>query len=277
MNSKETDNPKPTEKDSVIERGKYLTKSLKSKGFSSILWVEDTGSTNTDLLKKSSSEDVDSMVLIADFQTSGKGRRGRKWVAEPNSSLLMSVSFQADTEKVNLGVFASGVAVASCIALHSLGFGEARIKWPNDIVVIDTENREQVKLAGVLAQSKLVRTQAFVVVGIGINVHPSNIKDVVTEREAISLSDLGNPPDRVLLAETILSALGDLDFQSSIFWETYRSFSGTIGQAIRITTDSDPIEGLAKDITELGSLLVEDNEGVVHEVTSGDIVSLRPL
>tara|TARA_Y100001970_G_scaffold226551_1_gene280166 strand:- start:5816 stop:6649 length:834 start_codon:yes stop_codon:yes gene_type:complete len=277
MDSKETDNPKATEKDSVLSREEYLTKALKNKGFTSILWVGETGSTNTDLLEKTSNLDSGGRVLIADFQTSGRGRFDRKWVADINSALLMSVSFLADADKVHLGVFASGVAVASCSALHSLGFEQVRIKWPNDIVVETPSAGGQAKLAGVLAQSKLVRTRASVVVGIGINVHPSNIQDVITERGVISLSDLGSPPDRVHLAEVILSNLADLDFQSPDFWESYRRLSGTIGQDVRVTTDTGVLEGKAQDITEFGSLLLEDYGGSVHEVISGDLVSLRPL
>ncbi len=277
MDSKETDNPKATEKDPVFAREEYLTKALKSKGFTSVSWVEETGSTNDDLLEKISGIDTGGRVLIADFQTSGKGRFDRKWVAEINSALLMSVSFLADVERVNLGVFASGIAVASCTALRSLGFEQVRIKWPNDIVVENSSVGGQAKLAGVLAQSKLVRTRASVVVGIGINVHPSNIQDVITQRGVISLSDLGSPPDRVHLAEAILLNLGDLDFQSPDLWESYRRLSATIGQDVRVTTGTGVLEGKAKDITEFGSLLLEDNGGVVREVISGDLVSLRPL
>ena len=277
MNSKETDNSKATEKDSAFMRGEYLTKALKSKGYTSVSWVEATGSTNTDLLLKTSMKDTGGRVLIADFQTSGKGRFDRKWIAEANSALLMSVSFLADVQKVNLGVFASGVAVASCRALHSLGFKQVRIKWPNDIVIRTSTDGGQAKLAGVLAQSKLVRTRASVVVGIGINVHPSNIRDVIPEREVVSLSDLGHPPDRVHLAEAILSTLGDLDLKNPDFWKSYRRFSETIGQAVQITTDTGVLEGTAKDVTQSGSLLVEGPQGEVREVTSGDLVSLRLL
>ncbi|MEC7879149.1 MAG: biotin--[acetyl-CoA-carboxylase] ligase [Actinomycetota bacterium] len=277
MNSKETDNTKATEKDSVGLRGAYLAKTLKNKGFGPISWVEQTGSTNTDLLEKTGSGNIDRAIMITDFQTSGKGRRDRKWVAEPNSSLLMSVGFLADTKKINLGVFASGLAVATCTALHSLGFEQARIKWPNDIVVSTPPDGEQAKLAGVLAQSKLVRNSASVVVGIGINVHPSSLRDSVPERRVVSLSDLGEPPDRVHLAETILSSLGDIDFRNSSFWDTYRSLSETIGQHVRVTTERIALEGIAKDITKSGSLLLKDNEGTICEVTSGDLVSLRLL
>ncbi len=277
MNSKGTDNLKPSEKDSVFVRGQYLTKSLENKGFGSILWVEETGSTNIDLLEKSSTADIDGMVVLADYQTSGKGRRDRKWVAEPNSSLLMSVGFFADTKNVNLGIFASAVAVASCTALHSLGFEQLRIKWPNDITAITSEEGERPKLAGILAQSKLVQTKAYVVVGIGINVHPSSLHEDVPDKKVICLSDLASPPDRVDLAETILSTLGNLNFQSPSLWDLYRSLSETIGQSVRLTTDASTLEGVAKDITESGSLLIEDRRGVIREVTTGDLVSLRPL
>ncbi len=128
-----------------------------------------------------------------------------------------------------------------------------------------------------LAQSKLVRNSASVVVGIGINVHPSSLRDSVPERRVVSLSDLGEPPDRVHLAETILSSLGEINFRNSSFWDAYRSLSETIGQHVRVTTERIVLEGIAKDITQSGSLLLEDNEGAICEVSSGDLVSLRLL
>ncbi len=275
MESKETDNPKATEKDPPSVRGEYLTNTLKTVGFGPVLWVNETGSTNTDLLNKSSRVATNGMVVIADFQTLGRGRKDRKWVSEAGVSLLMSVNFLANTESVNLGVFTSGLAIASCEALHSLGFEQVQIKWPNDLVV--EEGERQAKLAGVLAQSKIVKNRAFVVVGIGINVHPSNLKDVLSERDVISLSDIKAPPDRVELAESILSILAGLDLQSPNFWQRYYSHSGTIGKVVRISTDKGVLIGVAEGITTSGSLLVSDNEGVTHEVTSGDLVSLRPV
>ena len=277
MRSNETDIPKATEKDQADRRGEYLTKSLKSKGFGPILWVEETGSTNADLLKISSSSDIEGTVIIADFQSSGRGRRDRRWESEPNSALLMSVGFQADTKLVNLGVFASGVAVAACVALRSFGYDQVRIKWPNDIVVADSEGDEQSKLAGVLAQSQLIDTRASVVVGIGINVNPSNLREIVPERSVVSLSDLRSPPDRVDLAKTILLNLAAIDLESSKFWDLYRSLSATIGQSIRIITDNEVLEGTAQNVTISGSLIVLDENGVSREVTSGDLVSIRPL
>ena len=275
MESKETDNPKATEKDPPSVRGEYLTNALKTVGFGPVLWVEETGSTNTDLLNKSLQIDADGMVVIADFQTFGRGRKDRKWMSEPGASLLMSVNFLANTDSVNLGVFTSGLAIASCEALHSLGFEQVQIKWPNDLMV--AVEKRQAKLAGVLAQSQIVKNRASVVVGIGINVHPSNLKDVLSERDVISLSDIKTPPDRVELAEKILSILADLDFQSPDFWQIYRSLSGTIGQTVKISTDTENLIGIAQDVTNSGSLLVLDNTGVTHEVTSGDLVSLRRL
>ena len=132
-------------------------------------------------------------------------------------------------------------------------------------------------MAGVLAQSKILKNRASVVVGIGVNVHSSNIKEVVLERGVVTLSDLGTPPDRVELAETILSILAGLDFENPNFWERYRSHSATIGQVVRVSTEREILEGIAKDVTDTGSLLIEDKQGIMYEVTSGDLVSLRPL
>ena len=275
MKSNETHNRKVTEKDDPIQRGDYLTEVLKPLDFGPVTWVQETGSTNSDLLEKSISEENEGMVIIADFQTSGRGRRERQWIAEADSSLLMSVLFRADSREMDLGVFSSGVAIAACEALDNLGFGRVRIKWPNDLVVLD--NQKQAKLAGVLAQSLISGGQASIVVGIGINVHPSNLGEVLTDREIITLSNIGMAPDRVLLAEKILTFLAKLDFRDPNLWTKYRSFSATLGDLVRITTETGVILGEAIDITGSGSLLVLDHNGKTHEITVGDLVSLRPV
>jgi BirA family biotin operon repressor/biotin-[acetyl-CoA-carboxylase] ligase len=275
MKSNETHSRKVTEKDHPIQRGDYLTEVLRFLDFGPVTWVHETGSTNSDLLEKSKSVVSEGMVIIADFQTSGRGRREREWIAEADSSLLMSVLFRADSREVNLGVFSSGMAIAACEALHDLGFGRVRIKWPNDLVVLD--DQRQAKLAGVLAQSLISGGQASIVVGIGINVHPSNLEEILTDRETITLSNIGMSPDRVLLAESILTILAKLDFRDPRLWAKYRSFSATLGESVRITTETGVILGEATDVTRSGSLLVVDHDGKTHEVTVGDLVSLRPV
>src|SRR5215470_6491119 len=121
--------------------------------------VEETGSTNADLLAKARSGADEGLVLVAEAQTSGRGRMGRRWISPPRRALTFSVLLRPPVPPALLGwvPLLAGVAVAS--ALERTAGVDARLKWPNDVLVGDA------KLAGILAE----RWGDAVVVGTGIN------------------------------------------------------------------------------------------------------------
>src|SRR3954451_14671262 len=99
------------------------------------------------------------LVVVADEQYAGRGRLGRTWQAPPGASLLVSVVVEVDAARETLPLVTPAAALAAADALHALAGIEARLKWPNDLVVDDR------KLAGILAEA--VGSTALAVVGMG--------------------------------------------------------------------------------------------------------------
>jgi BirA family transcriptional regulator, biotin operon repressor / biotin---[acetyl-CoA-carboxylase] ligase len=122
--------------------------------------VEETGSTNADLLAQARSGAGEGLVLVAEAQTSGRGRMGRRWISPPRRSLTFSVLLRPAVPAGLLGwmPLLAGVAVAS--AIQQTAGVDARLKWPNDVLV------NGAKIAGILAE----RWTNAVVIGTGINV-----------------------------------------------------------------------------------------------------------
>ena len=121
-------------------------KQLGKTRFSDVEWVERTGSTNADLRERAEQGSPEGIVLVADYQTRGRGRRDRKWESPPKASLLMSLLLRPKCPPEEFAWLTpmAGLAVAD-VCRETTG-AEARLKWPNDVVVDD------MKLAGVLAE-----------------------------------------------------------------------------------------------------------------------------
>lgn len=162
--------------------------------------VAETGSTNADLLARArSGTDINGAVLAAEHQTAGRGRNGRQWTTPPRSQIAVSVGI--DTTGVpstawGLLPLATGVAVVD--AISAVTGVEAKLKWPNDVLV-DTG-----KLAGILAE--VASPAPTVVIGTGLNV--SVMPDDVPDSVATSLAMLTDAPvDRSALLTEFLTRL----------------------------------------------------------------------
>ena len=213
-----------------------------------IRYVPETGSTNADLLAEAETA-PDRTVLRTDHQTAGKGRLDRRWDAPPGTNLLVSLLFRDVDEPAEL-VRRVGLAVARA-ARTETGV-DARLKWPNDIVVGGE------KLAGVLAQ----RAANAVVVGTGVNLGWAPIG-------AARLGDVDPGDFLVRILETFDALPDDIG-------ELYRSELVTLGQRVRVIRPTDELVGTALDLDDDGRLVVVDECAISHHVDVGDIVHLRP-
>ena len=220
--------------------------------------VDETGSTNADLLAAASSGAPDRTVLAARHQTAGRGRLDRQWDAPPGANLLVSLLFRNVPGDPH--VLTQRVALAAAIACERLANVRPVLKWPNDLLL---DGR---KLAGVLAQAQLGARPA-VVVGIGINVGWA-------PPEAALVGHDVQPLD--LLAE-MLQAYDELPDDA---WLMYRDRLGTIGKRVRVElpvgSSPDVLEGRAVDVDPDGQLVVVDDAGRTHRFAVGDVVHLRP-
>jgi BirA family transcriptional regulator, biotin operon repressor / biotin---[acetyl-CoA-carboxylase] ligase len=246
--------------------------------------VEQTGSTNADLLARAAAgTDITGAVLIAEHQTAGRGRHGRGWSASPRAQITMSVAVSVvDVPTTGWGwlSLATGVAVVDAVTPLLQGTGmELGLKWPNDVLAGPPDSKG--KLAGILAEV----ARPVVVIGLGLNV--TQAPEEVDGPGATSLLDLGvAAPDREQLVRGVLRELGGriVAWQAArgADWQLaadYRARSLTIGARVRAELPGGKeIVGTASAVDDHGRLCLETkgaagNETVV--VSAGDVVHLR--
>lgn len=229
-------------------------------------------STNRWLLDRARAGAPDRSVAVADHQTAGRGRLGRTWEARPGSSLLVSVLLRPAVEPGHLGRWSTAVGLALLDALAQLGV-EARLKWPNDLVVGDA------KLAGVLAEADLAGGEVrAVVVGAGVNLRadavPAELAATATACETVT----GVAPDRDTLLVGFLAALDRHLADPATLVEHARERSATLGRQVRVELGGDrTLVGEAVALTDAGELVVRAETGTETVVAVGDVVHLRPL
>lgn len=239
--------------------------------------VETTGSTNTDLVAQGS-QLPDFSVLVADFQSAGKGRAGRDWQAPPKSSLFASVLLKPTgfgPEAFSWLPLMAGLAISR--AAHRFGVAAASVKWPNDVLV--GEN----KLSGVL--SELLSDLSGVVVGSGVNLIQS--KDELPIATATSMAiESGSTVGRDEFLQAYLEELAALykvfeqaggDPNLNGLRQAVIANCATVGREVRVILPGDTEEyGRAIDIDETGRLIVDiGGQAEKLAVAAADIVHLR--
>ena len=258
---------------SAWKKAKILKNRLKAYNFGEITWKSSTGSTNQDLMLRAQTGRNHFSVAIADHQTAGKGREQRQWISEKGTSLLMSVRFEVDLVSDPISLFSMKLSVSVVRALEKLGFSEIKIKWPNDLVTV--HDGEPHKLAGILAQSTIKGSHASVVVGLGLNISLVNLRTLLPDDHISALSEIGQPPDIIDLAEGILREICVFDLKNDSLLAEYEKYSHTLGTHVRVEVDKEIFEGLAKRITQTGSLIVKLENGFEREISVGEIIHLR--
>ncbi len=235
-------------------------------GFSELRHVEVTGSTNRDLADESRAGGVDPVVLVADHQTSGRGRLGRDW-HDSGGSLLVSFRFAATAASAHQVVAA--VAAASRHALAGFMHEDLKFKWPNDLVVL--RKGHPYKLAGVLAEW-IDSARPVVVVGVGINIEP-----VRTDQPSWSVAESGDVIDGDHLLAAIIDGIPHRLANPALVLKEMLAHHATIGSRVRVElTGGGTLVGMATALGPDGHLVVVDDTGVNHEVSTGDVISLRP-
>ena len=230
-----------------------------------VRWFDSLDSTNRYALDEARRGALEGLVVVADFQTAGRGRRGRGWVAPPGASLLVSVLLRPSLppERTPLVSMACGVAMAAAVT-RVAGFTPG-LKWPNDLVVGDR------KLAGILAE----RDGNAVVVGIGVNVEWHDFPPEIAESATACNLEAGRAVDRDALLEAFLADLDARSADFAVITAEYRSRLATLGRRVRVERSGDVLVGRAVNVGEAGQLLVQDQRGDVVEVHVGDVVHLR--
>jgi len=214
-------------------------------------------------------------LVIADEQTAGRGRLRRRWVAPPNTCLLMSLVFRpalAPAQFLRLTMLCSLAAVEAIEAETGLVVG---IKWPNDLVVPPLPTPHYRKLAGILTETAIAGDEIlFAIVGMGINVNldPAALGPVATPATSL-LAELNRPVDRATLLAAILQRIETRYPQitgEQIHADWTRRLT-TLGRRVTVTTVGEQIHGVAEGGAPDGALLLRDLAGSLHTITAGDV------
>lgn len=245
---------------------------LRATRFGEVRWFEDIGSTNDWVMDQARSGAAEGLVAVADHQSEGRGRRDRRWVAPPGSSLLFSVLLEPKLAPRQLHLTAAAVCLSAAAACKDVSGVDADVKWPNDLLV---DNR---KLAGVLSESMIgADDSSTVVVGMGINVNWPPVLPADLAHLATALNrESGRQVDRGELLVALLENLDDyLDDWAAVAHD-YQGRCATVGREVRVDLgERGLLEGTAVGITDDGLLEVEDRDGNAVTVAVGDVVHLR--
>lgn len=237
-------------------------------------WLDEVDSTNAYVHDRARRGAAEGLVVVADHQTAGRGRLGRRWESPPRANLLVSLLLRPACRPEDVHLCTGAVALAGADACREVAGVEAVLKWPNDLLV------GSAKLAGVLAEADFAAgSLVAVVVGIGINVAWPGPEGA----GGTCLDDLRpgtDPVDRGTLLEHLLRALAErrelLDGVAGrrALADEVRARCATLGRAVRVVLADEELTGLASAIDDDGHLVVETAAGP-RRVSAGDVVHLR--
>ncbi len=242
-------------------------------------YFAQASSTNTLLLQAGAEGAPEGTLFIADEQTAGRGRMGRRWEAPPGTCLLCSLLFRPPAPfDYHLARVPMIVGLAMAEAVRQTAGVDARLKWPNDLIV--ERDGSWFKLAGLLGEVGAVENvPAFLVVGIGVNVNvpPAQLPALAPNATSL-LAESGRPVDRVALLDAFLTRAEAYYDRLRRGWDPlprWRQALAWKGRPVAVQTSRGTIHGVMEGADDDGALLVRLRNDEMRRFSVGD-VTLRP-
>lgn len=257
----------------AIEQALYQLNQANEYPALSIEVVEQTGSTNADLMQRAKQLNTPTL-LIARHQTAGKGRAGRSWLSTPDGVLTFSLAWEFPFGAQALMGLPLAVGVAIAERLQQLGV-PVKLKWPNDIL------KESKKLAGILVESQVSNTgSTWAIIGIGLNLRvPDALEQSIGQAvaDATWLAQMDRNHLMAQLLQALQAALSEFALQGfAAFTERWNRLHAHAQQRVMIVDQQTIVQqGIAQGVDHQGYLILQTENGQIL-IHSGD-VSLRPL
>lgn len=257
-----------------------------ARAFLSELSVLDAiDSTNAEAMRRAEQGAASGLVVTAEQQSAGRGRRGRQWVSPYASNLYVSLLWEFTQGAAVLEGLSLAVGVAVARALESVGVGRVSLKWPNDIVV------ESAKLGGILIEmSGDAAGTCQVVIGIGINVKMplaaaqeidqtwTDVSSLIANRSQATISEQAVPTRNALLAallDELLPLVSNFESAGFAAWrEAWMQLDAYADTPVVLDSGASQVAGVARGVDERGALQLETTTGLTS-IYGGEI-SLRP-
>lgn len=243
-----------------------------------VVCLDTVDSTNDEIKRRALGGAEAGLVVTAEQQTAGKGRRGRGFQSLSGKGLYLSVLLKPAVPLDKVSQLTAWTAVAVCRAIEGICDVKPAIKWPNDILV------DGKKLCGILTEMGVeAETGAlgYVVVGMGTNISQT-AEDFGEElsKIATSLHICGANVTRLDLARALIFELDKMNAAFPNGWEkyyeNYKNRCVTLGKAVKIIRPDGETIATAEGLTEDFKLVVRHQDGAREEVSSGE-VSVRGL
>jgi BirA family biotin operon repressor/biotin-[acetyl-CoA-carboxylase] ligase len=216
-------------------------------------------------------------VVVAESQSGGRGRLGRKWSSPRGAGIWTSIILRPSIPPHDAPKLTLLTAVAITTVLQKCYGIEARIKWPNDVVVA----RRKIcgALTELVAEQDAVR---YAIISFGLNVNqtksrfPAEVADIATSMRI----ETGKRHDRPEVFRHILRELDKVyerfrqDSGAAIL-DRWRELSCTLGRKVAIRLRDESVEGIARDLADDGSLIIEMDNKTVRQISYGDVTILR--
>ena len=233
--------------------------------------VDVTRSTNADLAAAAQDGAPEGLVLLAERQERGRGRLDRTWESPARAGVLLSVLLRPSVPAHSLPLLPLLVGVAAVEAVRAVADLDARLKWPNDVLVGGR------KLGGILVE----RSDGAVVAGLGLNV--STRADELPVETATSVAIEGGRADREPIVKELLRALARryatyvaADGSPESVLPAYREVCETIGSDVVVhAPGGEQMHGRAVEVDDSGMLVVRAEDGGERRWSAGDVVHVR--
>jgi len=194
-------------------------------------------------------------IIMAETQTAGKGRKGRKWSSETGGLYFTIILKPSEINAEKASSLTQIMAVAVCKTVRNLGAG-AYLKWPNDVLY------KGKKFCGILSEAVVSGTSfKGLVIGVGVNIEQKNI---VSEKPFISLADIGVKVSKTVLLEEIFSNFQSVQKQN--FINEFKKLCPTINKEIVV----DGKKGIFEDIDNAGRMILKTEKGR-EVIMAGDV------
>ena len=241
-------------------------------------YFDSIDSTQNQALKMVNESENDGVIIIAEKQTGGKGRSGRKWIS-PKGGIWFSIILHPRFNISNITLFPIASSLALSYAIQKTCKISTELKWPNDLTI------KGKKVAGMLVDASFESNEIEnLVLGVGINFNV-NIKEIEKTLKKTqnyygisSLNENGNKAEAIELIQSFLLELEKIyeelnNNQTKKIIIEWTKRSSTIGKKIEINTNEGKIKGEAIKIDNDGGLMIK-GEGKIKKIFAGDVIHL---
>ncbi len=231
----------------------------------------ETGSTNDELSRVLTHDASNVIVLLAEYQNEGKGRRNNSWLSPVASGIYLSMSWKVEVANNFTSIMSLVTGVAIIRTLHEIGITDAGLKWPNDILV------DGKKLGGVLLEMKgEAGGPLSMVIGIGLNY---DMSDNIAENVAQPITDICQQTETRLSRNVIIAMLINQLIEAlsmttaadtTAMLDEWRNYDCCHGKKATLQLPDSSITGNLQGIDEQGRLLIE-HQGEIKRYLSGEV------